>query len=65
MSWRLRLSVETILRLTPAVPGSTVFSIARLPDHFAYELGSRAYGAISLLSIRIAHEKGATNVAGG
>ena len=30
MSWRLRLSVETILRLTPAVPGSTVFSIAGL-----------------------------------
>ncbi len=30
MSWRLRLSVETILRLTPAVLGSTVFSIARL-----------------------------------
>ena len=27
MSWRLRLSVETILRLTPAVLGSTVFSI--------------------------------------
>ena len=24
MSWRLRLSVETILRLTPAVLGSTV-----------------------------------------
>ena len=30
MSWRLRLSVETILRLTPAVLGSTVFSIAGL-----------------------------------
>lgn len=30
MSWRLRLSVETILRLTPAVLGSTVFSIAEL-----------------------------------
>ena len=30
MSWRLRLSVETILRLTSAVPGSTVFSIAGL-----------------------------------
>jgi hypothetical protein len=28
MSWRLRLSVETILRLTPAVLGSTVSSIA-------------------------------------
>jgi hypothetical protein len=28
MSWRLRWSVETILRLTPAVLGSTVFSIA-------------------------------------
>ena len=28
MSWRLRLSVETILCLTPAVLGSTVFSIA-------------------------------------
>jgi hypothetical protein len=26
MSWRLRLLVETILRLTPAVLGSTVFS---------------------------------------
>jgi len=41
MSWRLRLSVETILRLTPAVLGSTVFSIARLPDDFAYELAPR------------------------
>jgi hypothetical protein len=30
MSWRLRLSVETILRLTQAVLGSTVFSIAGL-----------------------------------
>lgn len=30
MSWRLRLSVETILRLTSAVLGSTVFSIAGL-----------------------------------
>ena len=30
MPWRLRLSVETILRLTPAVLGSTVFSIAGL-----------------------------------
>jgi len=30
MSWRLRLSVETIPRLTPAVLGSTVFSIAGL-----------------------------------
>ena len=30
MSWRLRLSVETLLRLTPAVLGSTVFSIAGL-----------------------------------
>ena len=30
MSWRLRLSVETILRLTPAVLGSIVFSIAGL-----------------------------------
>ena len=30
MSWRLRLSVETILRLTPTVMGSTVFSIAGL-----------------------------------
>jgi hypothetical protein len=30
MSWRLRLSVQTILRLTPAVLGSTVFSIAGL-----------------------------------
>jgi hypothetical protein len=30
MSWRPRVSVETILRLTPAVPGSTVFSIAGL-----------------------------------
>jgi hypothetical protein len=30
MSWRLRLSVETILRLTPEVLGSTVFSIAGL-----------------------------------
>jgi hypothetical protein len=30
MSWRLRLSVERILRLTPAVLGSTVFSIAGL-----------------------------------
>ena len=30
MSWRLRLSVETIRRLTPAVLGSTVFSIAGL-----------------------------------
>jgi hypothetical protein len=30
MFWRLRLSVETILRLTPAVLGSTVFSIAGL-----------------------------------
>jgi hypothetical protein len=30
MSWRQRLSVETILRLTPAVLGSTVFSIAGL-----------------------------------
>jgi hypothetical protein len=29
MSWRVRLSVETILRLTPAV-SSTVFSIAGL-----------------------------------
>jgi hypothetical protein len=28
MSWRLRLSVETIVRLTPAVLGSAVFSIA-------------------------------------
>ncbi len=26
MSWRLRLSVETILRLTPAVLGSTIGS---------------------------------------
>ena len=30
MSWWVRLSVETILRLTPAVLGSTVFSIAGL-----------------------------------
>jgi len=30
MSWRLRVSVETIRRLTPAVLGSTVFSIAGL-----------------------------------
>ena len=30
MSWRLRSSVETIRRLTPAVLGSTVFSIAGL-----------------------------------
>ncbi len=30
MSWRPRLSVETILGLTPAVLGSTVFSIAWL-----------------------------------
>ncbi len=30
MSWRLRLSVETILRPTPAMLGSTVFSIAGL-----------------------------------
>ena len=30
MPWRLRLSVETILRLTPAVLGSTAFSIAGL-----------------------------------
>ena len=30
MSWRLRLSVETIRRLTPAVLGSTVFSSAGL-----------------------------------
>jgi hypothetical protein len=30
MSGRLRLSVETILRLTPAVLGSSVFSIAGL-----------------------------------
>jgi hypothetical protein len=30
MSWRPRLSVETILRLTTAVLGSTVFSIAGL-----------------------------------
>jgi hypothetical protein len=30
MSWRLRLSVETILRLTPTVLGSTVFAITRL-----------------------------------
>ena len=28
MSWRLRPSVETLLRLTPAVAGSTGFSIA-------------------------------------
>lgn len=37
MSWRVRLSVETILRLTPAALGSTVFSIAgfvrRLSQH--------------------------------
>lgn len=30
MSWRLRLSVETILRLTPAVLGSTAFPIGGL-----------------------------------
>ena len=30
MSWRLRLSVETIRRLIAAVLGSTVFSIAGL-----------------------------------
>jgi hypothetical protein len=30
MSWRPRLSVETIRRPTPAVLGSTVFSIAGL-----------------------------------
>ena len=30
MSWRLRSSVETIRRPTPAVLGSTVFSIAGL-----------------------------------
>jgi hypothetical protein len=30
MSWRLRLSVEMILRLTPAMLGSTVLSIAGL-----------------------------------
>jgi len=28
MSWRLRVSVEAIIPLTPAVPGSTVFAIA-------------------------------------
>jgi len=51
MSWRLRLLVETILRLTPAVLGSTVFSIAGLSAAHAclrHELlvlfGSRARG---------------------
>jgi hypothetical protein len=28
MSWRLRLSVETILRLTPAMLGSTIMALA-------------------------------------
>jgi hypothetical protein len=30
MSWRLRLSVETILRLTPAMLGSTVMARWRI-----------------------------------
>ena len=44
MSWRLRLSVETILRLTPAVLGSTVLSIAGLcAAHACLAPRSRSY----------------------
>ena len=59
MSWRLRLSVETILRLTTAVLGSTVFSIAGLCaahaclDDQALLAAREAIGSSSFSTFRI------------
>jgi len=45
MSWRLRLSVETIQLLIPAVLGSTIFSIrvrGRLVELTQLRIGERS-----------------------